>query len=99
MFVTSVRKKENDITILDNDTSILHIKNVKVLFDTEDIDKINKYKWYIENNRVVSRTIKPKKCIYLNRIIMDAKEGESIAFINGNHFDVRKENLQRRNHR
>lgn len=96
---TYVRKKDNIITTLNDRVSILHIKDIEVLFDTEDIDIVELYTWHIENNRVVCRVKKLKQCIYLNRLITNAESGQSVAFINGNTFDMRKENLEKRNHR
>lgn len=99
LFPVYVKRKENEIKIYDSNTLILRIKDVDVLFDAEDIDKVEQYKWGIGNGRVFCNLRKLKKCVYLNRLIMNAKDGESIAFKNGNTFDMRKENLERRNHR
>ena len=98
LFSVSQKIKENDITI-SQDVAILKIKEYNVYFDIEDIGIVNQYKWHIENGRVISRTRKPKKCIYLNRLLMNATEGQSIAFIDGNHFNMRKSNLDKREHR
>ena len=98
-FYESKRVKENNIEIINDNISILHIKNKEVLFDTKNIELINKYKWYIEHNRVVSRTRYPKKCIYLNRIIVNAQEGQSVKFIDGNPLNCTESNLEKRNHR
>lgn len=98
LFVES-KKTTDNIIIINDGTSILKIKDHEIYFDTEDIDIIKKYKWHIENGRVVSRQKKPKKCFYLNRLIMDAKEGQSVAFKDGDKFNMKKENLEKRNHR
>lgn len=98
LFVVSKKRKSNDIIIKEG-TSIMLIKGNVICFDTEDIDIIEKHKWYIENNRVVSRQSKPRKCFYLNRLIMNAKDGQSVAFRDGNHFNMKKENLEKRDHR
>jgi hypothetical protein len=98
LFVTSKRVMENDIMVFD-DVAILKIKEYDIYLDVEDIDIVNQYKWHIENGRVISRTRKPKKCIYLNRLLMNAGDGQSIAFIDGDRFNMRKSNLDKRNHR
>ena len=98
-FYKSKKVKENNIEIVNDNICILNIKDKKVLFDTKNIELVNKYKWYIEHNRVVSRTRYPKKCIYLNRIIVNAQEGQSVKFIDGNCFNCTESNLEKRNHR
>ena len=98
-FYESKRIKENNIEIVNENISILHIKDKEILFDTKNIELVNKYKWYIEHNRVVSRTRYPKKCIYLNRIIVNAQEGQSVKFIDENPLNCTESNLEKRNHR
>ena len=98
-FYESKRIKENNIEIVNENISILHIKDKEILFDTKNIELVNKYKWYIEHNRVVSRTRHPKKCIYLNRIIVNAQEGQSVKFIDENPLNCTESNLEKRNHR
>ncbi len=94
----SQKKTDNNI-ICKNNISVLKIKNQMIYFDTEDLEKVNQYKWHIENGRVVSRQKKPKKCFYMNRIIVGAKDGESVKFTDGNCFNMRKNNLEKRKHR
>ena len=98
LFYVSEKRKNNNV-IIGEEISILKIKENDICFDTEDIDIINKHKWYIEHGRVVSRQRNPKKCYYLNREIVGAKEGQSVAFKDGNRFNMKKENLELRNHR
>lgn len=98
LFVPPRKVKHNNI-IIDGDIAILKIKDNNIYIDIEDINIVNQYKWYIENGRVVSRQSKPKKCFYLNRLIMDAKDGQSVAFKDGDRFNLRKSNLEKRDHR
>lgn len=87
----------NKIYIIPDGKSILKIKDVNIIFDTEDYSVVNKFQWHIENNRVVHRSRYPKSTLYLNRIIMNAKNGQSVTFIDGNTFNMQKENLKLRN--
>ena len=98
LFVPSRKVRHNHI-IIDGNISVLKIKDNNIYFDTEDMDIVNQHKWHIENGRVVSRQKKPKKCFYLNRLILDAQDGQSVAFKDGDRFNMRKENLEKRNHR
>ena len=79
--------------------SILRIKNIDVYFDTDDLDMINQYKWHVEHGRVLWCSNNPKKCIYLSRLLVGAKNGQSVAFKDGDCFNLRKENLELREHR
>lgn len=92
----SVRKLENNIIKIDETLSILRIKDVDIYFDTEDTEIVNQRKWHIEHGRVVSRTRYPKQCLYLNRLIVEAKTDQVVKFKDGNRFNLRKENLELR---
>lgn len=93
------KKRTNNNIIIKGDEAVLLIKNYEIYFDLEDIDIVEHYKWHIENGRVVCRWNKPKKCIYLNRLLLNAQEGQSVAFKNKNCFNMRKENLEKRDHK
>ena len=97
-FPHHTRVKDNRI-IIENDIAILQIKEHQIYFDAEDIDVVNRYTWHIENGRVVSRIKRNHQCVYLNRLILNAIDGESIAFADGDCFNMRKSNLIKRNHR
>lgn len=80
--------------IIENDLyNILKIGNIEVLFDKEDIHKINQHKWYIYRNKVVY--CENSKLISLSRyLLLDLlRDGEKVFFINKNKYDCRKSNL------
>lgn len=69
------------------------VSGIDILIDLEDIDKINKYKWYVSYNVV-------RICNGLNtmaRVLMDLppykQYKKKVNFLNGDSFDLRKENL------
>ena len=95
---SSHKRTKNNCIIIKNDIAILQIKEYQIYFDVEDIDVVNTYTWHIENGRVVSRN-RNHKCTYLNRLILNAIDVESVAFADGNCFNMRKSNLIKRNHR
>lgn len=75
----------------------------KVIFDVEDIDTINKYKWHLhlrkKDNRydVCSNTFgthKTKKYIALSRFLLNYDGKLCIDHINRNTLDNRKSNLR-----
>ena len=69
-------------------------KHIKV--DEDIIDKIKKYKWYINlDNLVITRTKKQDRLeiVYLANFILGVNKYHKIGFKNDNKFDYRKENL------
>lgn len=95
---SSHKRTKNNCIIIKNDIAILQIKEYQIYFDVEDINVVNTYTWHIENGRVVSKN-RNHKCTYLNRLILNAIDGESVAFADGDCFNMRKSNLIKRNHR
>lgn len=84
-------KKENYTEI------ILYDKNqrekARAIIDTEDIDKVQKYKWHCDKlGYVISDT--NKKGTRLHRLLTNCPRGKVVDHINGNPLDNRKENLR-----
>lgn len=75
----------------------------KVIFDVEDIDTINKYKWHLHLRKKDNRydvcsntfgTYKTKKYIALSRFLLNYDGKLCIDHINRNTLDNRKSNLR-----
>jgi len=92
-YYISKKKTLNEIIIKDN-YAILIIKDKNILFDIEDIDTVNLYKWHIENGYVISRTRYPKQCIYLHRLLLKLSENEIIKFKDNDKLNCRKNNFE-----
>lgn len=90
------RRIPNKIIIKGHLAEIIAIgkpKNVqlKVLIDTEDIEKVKKYHWFYSDKAV--RTYIKKKNVSLVRLITEIPEKKFIFHKNGNPLDCRKANL------
>ena len=81
--------------------------NKEVLIDTEDWDKVKKYKWNVNRNvrakhkevfYVVSTSNAAiedyKRGVKFHRVIMDCHDDRVVDHINGHTLDNRKENLR-----
>lgn len=91
-------RRRNDFFIKDN---VCHVicKNGEFIIDISDLDKIKEFHWRIDNNRVLSTyrdVSNNKKCIYLNRFLMNAKPNEIIIFKDNNKLNLKRDNLERR---
>lgn len=68
-----------------------------VLIDSDDFDKIKKYKWFVSKNSnyiVAHDKLNHAKTIYLHRFIMDCPKDMQVDHINNDTLDNRKENLR-----
>ena len=102
---TTTRRKEQRITIGKN-YCVLHIKSnaygkVKVLFDFEDLDKVQKYIWSIawtgRKLYVFNARRQSGKTIYLHRLIMGCPN--LVDHRNGDTTDNRRRNLRTKDDR
>jgi hypothetical protein len=90
------RKSGNSIKIENEITYVLTTKG-EFLIDSEDIDKIKNYTWWIGKNGYVYTKIyfeNKSKIIYLSRLIMDANGNEEIDHIDRNKLNNKKGNLR-----
>jgi len=69
----------------------------KVIVDSEDYERLSKYKWYLmkgKNNMYVFSRVN-EKTVYMHRFIMNVdNKGTCIDHIDGNTLDNRKKNLR-----
>ena len=87
----------NDIVIHNDYAEIVlydryNNEKCRALIDLDDIDKVKKYKWGLENN-YVSASINGKR-VKLHRLIMNCPDDKLIDHINRNRLDNRKSNLR-----
>ena len=87
----------NDIVIYNDYAEIVlydryNNEKCRALIDLDDIDKVKKYKWGLENN-YVSASINGKR-VKLHRLIMNCPDDKLIDHINHNTLDNRKINLR-----
>lgn len=95
--------KENFIVIYDNHAEIIIESkgNIhKILIDKEDIEKVNKYKWWISNSNgyifADSRGEENPYRLSLHRYILNVDDREILVdHINRNRLDNRKCNLRK----
>lgn len=101
-------KTNFNIIYNENEETILKIKsnkygNFEVLIDEEDIQKVNKYNWFVRidkksENRFYVETFssgsKERKKIMLHRYIMDCPDDMVVDHLNRNTLDNRKSNLR-----
>lgn len=68
------------------------------IVDDEDYEELNKVSWFYgagkDNCCYSGRRSRKIGMIYMHRVIIEAKKGESVDHINGNTLDNRKENLR-----
>ena len=93
----------NEIIIYDDYAEIVlyNCKNEEVtraLIDLDDIERVNKYKWHLDNDGYIQTTINNKH-IRLHRFLMNIWEEDFswdrvINHINHNRLDNRKSNLE-----
>lgn len=83
--------------------AILKIKQFEFIIDSEDIDKINDYKWVLKYDKMLDSyyatawergNYKDRKRVLLHRLIMDCPENKEVDHINKYTLDNRKENLR-----
>jgi hypothetical protein len=69
---------------------------IEFLVDLEDFEKhVKPYKWYIGKDGYVKRdTPKPRKVLYLHRVILNSPTNLKVDHISGVRHDNRKKNLR-----
>ena len=96
------KKKYNKIIYYKDYAEIIIISKVygikKVKIDLEDVEKINKYSWYLlvdkKCNIFYSRAMINNKFYLLHRYIMNCPKDKVIDHINHNGLDNRKKKLK-----
>ena len=84
------------------DSAIFTATNDKILVDAEDFEELLKYKWQTQSCKSKKKYAQAWlriaaykfKAIYMHRLLMNAKQGETVDHINGDTFDNRKANLR-----
>lgn len=70
----------------------------EVIVDSDDYEKLTKYKWSANGNGYAVRGVhignRKYRKIYMHREILNVKSSEIVDHVNGNKFDNRKENLR-----
>lgn len=96
------QNKQNNIIIKEN-YAILKIKNIEILIDIKNIERINKYKWYLKYDDTVKNyyiytwernNYFNRKSISLHRFIMNTAKNMECDHINRNTLDNREINLR-----
>jgi len=76
--------------------NIKHKEVGKAIIDLEDVERVNKHKWYLSKGYAVSHI--NNKFIFLHNFILDRKENTNYKYccdhINRNRLDDRKTNLR-----
>lgn len=83
--------------IVDGDiTTGITNQGEKFIIDTEDLNKVKDYCWYISAKKYVTANQKDKsnKKVWLHRLVMDAHENEIVDHIDWDKSDNRKSNLR-----
>jgi len=73
--------------------SIPLTKGMTALVDDADFDKVNKYKWYV-NQHCYAIRVEKGRIIHMHRFIAGNQPGKVVDHINGNTVDNRRENLR-----
>jgi hypothetical protein len=68
-------------------------KDLEVLIDSEDFEKISKLSWFVKHNNYVYTQIN-RKTFHLHRFLINAPSGYDVDHINRNPLDNRKQNLR-----
>jgi len=69
----------------------------RVIVDTEDLEKVRKYKWYLTDQGYVSHKSKIK--LSMHRYVIGCPLDKEVDHINGNPLDNRKSNLRTCTHK
>ena len=67
------------------------------LVDEEDFDRVSTRQWWYHNaGYAVCKTlgIKPRRVLYMHRVILNAREDQEVDHANGNPLDNRRSNLR-----
>lgn len=95
--VAKERQKRNDYCIENNIAYIEIAENKYTIIDFEDLDKVIKYAWYI-NNKGYVYTRQNGKTMFLPRVIMNVIDNTekqvTVDHINHNTLDNRRCNLR-----
>lgn len=87
---------------VEGDKTFIHLYNTKgtlvdkVIIDTEDLEKVLKYKWHLKKShgtRYACSSIKNHK-VFLHQVVLDYFGKDDVDHVNGNGLDNRKENLR-----
>lgn len=93
------RFDKNEIILYDTYAEIIlyNYKGEEVnraLIDIEDVEKISKYKWRVNDNGYVVTDIDKNTKLRLHRFLMNPSEDMVVDHINHNRLDNRKQNLR-----
>jgi hypothetical protein len=76
-----------------------NINKLPILIDDEDIEKVSKFRWYVNEDGYAVRNRSWKETsdtipLKMHRLILNSLKGSSTDHINGNKLDNRKSNLR-----
>ena len=66
----------------------------KTMVDTDDLEKVKQFKWYLTNHGYVMTTMRGHKNIFLHRFLMNCPDDKVVDHINHDITDNRKSNLR-----
>lgn len=76
--------------------SFIRVKGKKYLIDTDDVDKVNQYRWSTDIGGYLKTQLEDGSTLKLHRVVMEETDRNIIIdHINQNRCDNRKKNLRR----
>ena len=84
----------NKFIVNDEITVGITAKGESFIFDTELLDIVNKYTWYMDERKCLKTNLTSKKILRLHSLILGENKGLQIDHINHNPSDNRKANLR-----